>query len=271
MVRIGAVWRQLSGSEEHILFEETLGLRHEDVVLSPERPAPPKQLQILEQRLCRLRAGEPLQYILGYWMFDGVRFSVGPGVLIAREDTLALCDLCEEFLKAAPGSVFADLGSGSGCIAVTLFRRCGAQGFAVERSEKAYPYLVENLRQTCGGVAPVPGNMFSPAVLDRLPQLDLVVSNPPYLTAAEMEGLPANVRHEPQQALYGGADGLDYYRKIIKTYPQKMRPGALLAFEVGYTQADAVRGLLREAGFEALRERRDLGGIRRAVGGVRPG
>ncbi len=261
--------KEQNTAEMKILLEETLGLSKTQMLTHPEREVDADVQKLLLQRVEELKSGRPLQYILGKWEFKGREFAVGEGVLIPREDTQALVELAGDFLRDKTNAAFADLGSGSGCIAVSLASDFSAKGYAVERSQKAYNFLKKNAEQTNGSVECVLGDMFSSEVLEKLPQLELVVSNPPYITGEEMQSLDKNVLCEPKEALYGGEDGLDYYRKITAIYKNKLKEGGMLCFEVGFRQADAVLDILKSEGFHSPREKKDFSGIRRAVGAIK--
>lgn len=264
-----ALLKEETLAEMRILAEETLGLSRTQMMVYPEREILSEQQKLLDERIQQLKAGRPIQYILGKWEFMGHTFLVGDGVLIPREDTAAATELAGEFLKQKKDALFADLGSGSGCIAVTLALEHDVQGFAVERSAQAFCYLKKNIVQAGGKVFPVLGDMFSREVLERLPQLDLIISNPPYITSKEMQQLDRNVRYEPHEALFGGEDGLYYYHRITEVYRNKLKDGGLLVFEVGFQQADAVLEILKNAGFHSPCEKKDFNGIRRAVGAMK--
>lgn len=253
-------------SEYTILALETLGISKQTLILYPEREIEKEKREPLCESFEKFKNGKPLQYILGKWEFFGRDYGVGEGVLIPREDTGAVIELAREMLSSTENKTFADLGSGSGCIAVTLACDYEMQGFAVERSNEAYSYLSENIKMADGRVKAVLGDMFSNEVLEKLPQLDLIISNPPYITLDEMKALDKRVLNEPRQALFGGEDGLDYYRNIAKTYKCKLKDGAAICFEVGFSQADDVLEILKSEGYRNPCEKKDFSSVRRAVG-----
>ena len=255
---------KLSG-EERIIAEETLGISREQMLLNPQTEVPEDSKALLEKRLCELKEGRPLQYILGYWEFEERQFEVGEGVLIPREDTLAVLNLAKEALFGKNEAVFADLGAGSGILAASLSLDLNIKGYAVEKSKEAFKYLEKNVKTLGAEVTAINGDMFGEDVLNKLPPLDLVVSNPPYITAEEMKELDDNVLKEPHMALFGGEDGLDFYRQITETYYPKLKEGGALAFEVGHRQADAVLEIMKAAGLKSPKEQKDINGIRRAV------
>ena len=218
----------------------------------------------------RLAAGEPLQYILGSWDFYGLRFAVGPGVLIPRADTETVVEAALARLSGVERPVIWDLCSGSGAIALALWHsRPDAVVTAVELSEEALPYLRKNAAALSGGVVRV----VAADVLAPLPAMrdcDLIVSNPPYITDADMAALPPEVRREPEMALRGGADGLRFYRALTKSAFSALRPGGWLLFEIGYDQGESVPALLTAAGYQEVFLQPDLAGVPRCAGGRRP-
>lgn len=255
----------LKTAEQKILAEETLEKTRQTMLIYPETEIPKDKQDLLFERMDRLKGGEPLQYILGYWFFEDRKFEVSEGVLIPREDTGAVVSLARDFLNARENAVFADLGAGSGCISVTLFKDTGAGGYAVEKSEKAFSVLKRNIENHTADVEAVLSDMFDERLLERLPKLDLVVSNPPYISAEQMKSLDDNVLREPHSALFGGEDGLDFYRKIAEVYYPKIKAGGAICFELGFDQMDAVCDILKKAGFKNLKEQKDINEIRRAV------
>ena len=219
--------------------------------------------------LHRLENGEPLQYLLGEWEFYGLPLAVGPGVLIPRADTETIVETCLLALAPVPDPAIWDLCSGSGAIALALAsRRPDARILAAELSEEALPYL----RQNIAALAPDQVTAVQTDVLTQLPDglCDLIVSNPPYITGADMQTLSPQVRREPELALYGGEDGLRFYRQLTHSCYDHLRPGGWLIFEIGYDQGESVPALLRQRGFDQVFCRNDLAGVPRCAGGRRP-
>ena len=202
-------------------------------------------LTAIERRCAR----EPLQYIIGEWDFMGYTFKVTPATLIPRADTELLCDLLIH--KMPRGGRFADLCTGSGCIAVSALNMRGdAVGVAVE----LYPETMKVARE----------NAEIHKVEDRLEfvladvcedslegEFDVIVSNPPYVTLDEMNDISPEVEKEPRHALTDGGDGLYIIRKIIEIYPEHLKKGGILAIEFGWKQGKAVLEIARELGYEA--------------------
>lgn len=216
--------------------------------------------------LCQRRAaGEPLQYLLGRWEFFGLDFAVGPGVLIPRPETELLVELAQELLAGNPAPCLADLCSGSGCIAVAAAKTIPhAAVTAVELSPQALPYLRKNVAAHAAPVEVVEGSVLQPDLLEGR-AFDLILSNPPYVTAEEMASLQPELRHEPQMALQGGEDGLLFYRALPAICRPLLKQGGWLAFEIGCTQQQAVEQFLAAAGYRDIQCRRDLAGLPRVV------
>lgn len=247
------------------LLEDLCGAGRFDLPLRGGREADPQQAARFFALLERWMAGEPLQYLLGKWEFYGLPFFVGAGVLIPRQDTETLAEVALEFLRGREDAAAADLCAGSGCLAGTIAHYSGARVYALELSGQALPYLKKNMEALKVPVTVLECDVFAPPVL---PPLDLAVSNPPYIPAREMETLDANVRYEPEMALYGGEDGLDFYRKLPRIYKPLLKKGGAIMFETGYNQARAVAALLEEAGYQEIRVERDAAGVERVVVGL---
>lgn len=221
-------------------------------------------LNFIEKRI----SGEPLQYILGEWSFMGFDFKVGRGVLIPRDDTEVVVNLCIDFLKNRTDKKTVDLCSGSGAIAVALDKISGAEVTAVEIDETAFSYLETNVKENNSSVKPVMADALK--ICDTFADggLDLIVSNPPYIKSADIETLQKEVRLEPRLALDGGEDGCDFYREIVSRWSRKLKKGGALAFELGENQADAVKALMTEQGFSDFKISLDFGGVQRAIIGT---
>ena len=217
----------------------------------------------------RILAGEPLAYILGSWSFYGLDLTVTPDVLIPRDDTRAVVDLALEQRKWMPSNPrILDLCTGSGCIGLALASMIkDARVTLADLSPKALKIAKKNttdLRLTAR-VSCIQADATRPAS-KFLGQFDLLISNPPYITGAEMKQLQPSVRdYEPHMALYGGEDGLDFYRAIVIHYADAIKPGGYLCFEFGMNQENDVCQILQTHGFKVLRLKEDGSKIIRAV------
>ena len=196
-------------------------------------------------RLARLAAlrfeRRPLQYIEGKWGFLDFEVQVGEGVLIPRQDSEAICLKAIDLLKGQAAPAVLDLCAGSGCLGLAVKSRCpAARVTAVEKSAEALPWLQKNAAEALPGFdAAHPalnvqqGDVFQWNKGQAEGQFDLILANPPYLTAEEMRTLQPEVEFEPAMALDGGEDGLDFYRHIAKAYRPLTKPGGWLVMEFG--------------------------------------
>lgn len=217
----------------------------------------------------RAASGEPLAYILGKWSFFGMELTVTPDVLIPRDDTMAVTELAIETLRTLPPPQrVLDLCTGSGCIGLAIAHQLEtARVTLADVSPAALKIAKKNLSdlKMTGRVNALQADVFESAP-KFWGQFDLIVSNPPYITAQEMAELAPSVReHEPHLALDGGEDGLDFYRAILQNFTPALRVGGWLCFEFGFRQHVQVGMLLSDAGYQELHFVRDSGGVIRAV------
>ena len=217
----------------------------------------------------RIIAGEPLAYVLGEWDFYGLTLYVNEHVLIPRDDTCALAALAINraiFLDQDPRIL--DLCTGTGCIGLAIATRVkDARVTLADISKDAMAVAKKNIvsHRLSGRVTCVQADALAPAPA-FLGKFDMIVSNPPYITGQEMKELPDSVKdYEPHLALYGGEDGLDFYRSIAKNYAAALKPGGLLCFEFGMGQGDDVCRILLENGYTILERTRDYNDRERAV------
>ena len=257
----GVGWQQLQALR--LYPESTLTLDH--------------KLETLEELWRRhLRQQIPLQYLVGLCPWRNLELKVAPGVLIPRQETEVLVDLALACLSGEDRQdnlQWADLGTGSGCIAIGLAKALPrSQGVAVDRSFDALEQAQANARANlCSdGLTFAQGDWWE-AIQDRWGNLDLVVSNPPYIPAAIWADLEPVVRdHEPELALNGGSDGLDAIRAIAGGACAALKPGGWLVLEHHYDQSNAVLELLDRAGLVNGQAHTDLEGVERFAQAQRP-
>jgi release factor glutamine methyltransferase len=255
------------------LMEIFRSVLHEDFPLSAERRNSEITQSLADDiySMAERRAGHyPLQYIIGEWDFYGMTFEVGEGVLIPRADTETLVDdvlrICRENNIENPQ--IADLCSGSGCIAVALSHELDtADVTAVEYSDNAIKYLRKNAEKNNAGIRIICGDVLDTETAEKTGGFDIIVSNPPYLTSEDMENLQKEVSFEPETALFGGDDGLSFYRKITSIWKYKIKNGGFIAYELGIRQYESVREILEKNGFSDIRYSYDAGGIIRTITG----
>lgn len=208
----------------------------------------------------------PLQYIIGSWSFMGFNFEVGNGVLIPRDDTEVVVNLCLDFLSNRADKKVIDLCAGSGAISVAVSNLANAEVTAVELSDKAFYFLKKNISNS--NVKAYKGDILACHKDFEDNKYDLIVSNPPYIKREDVETLQPEVQFEPVMALDGGESGFDFYESIIENWSSKLKKGGALAFELGEEQADYVSVLMKSKGFSDIRTELDFGGVQRAIIGT---
>jgi len=261
---------QLNGAAEtNILDAEVLLLHLLDLERTTLRAWPERRIttdQAIQYKLLigQRREGRPVAYLTGQREFWSRSFRVGPGVLIPRPETELLIELVLERLPADTHASLLDLGTGSGIIALTLAaERPGCSITATDASNDALAITRENARRM--GISQIrylKGHWLDPLAADD--RFDLIVSNPPYIAAADPHLAQGDLRFEPQQALASGSDGLDALREIIDRSPAHLHPGGWLILEHGYDQADALTAILTKGGYRDIGQYRDLQGHPRA-------
>lgn len=216
----------------------------------------------------RRAAGEPIAYLIGTREFYGRDFGVNPAVLIPRPETELLVDLARAVLAYRPAARILDLGTGSGCLAITLALELPqAEVWALDASVAALAVAQANAARLGARLRLLESDWYAAVAGERF---DLIVGNPPYIAAGDVHLDSGDLRFEPALALSCGADGLDAIRAIVDGAQAHLPAGGRLLFEHGYNQAEAVAGLLTAAGFEAIEQHRDLAGIVRVSGGRKP-
>lgn len=243
-----------------VLLAATLGRPRSWLYAHPEEPLEPETLARFEAMVAERAAGRPLQYITGRQEFYGREFLVTPDVLIPRPETEHVVEAALEI--AGDSRRVADVGCGSGAIAVTLSLEMGRRVLATDVSLPALAVAAENARRHRAAVEFVACDLLS---CFAAASLDLVVSNPPYIAEDEFAALPREVReHEPRLALLAGRDGLDAYRRLVAEASHVLRPGGWLVLELGWKVLDPVRAMLARD-WEDCRVWSDLAGRPRVL------
>ncbi len=244
------------------------GKTKEEILAQRELYAGEEACQAMADAVSRVLDGEPLAYVLGCWEFYGLPLYVTRDVLIPRDDTCAVTELAIEQAKKMENPRVLDLCTGSGCIGLAIASRVPlAKVTCADISQKALAVAKKNIanlkltgRVTClrADALGTPSSF--------LGKFDMIVSNPPYITSREMLDLPHSVKDfEPHLALYGGPDGLEFYRNIASQYSAVLKPGGFLCFEFGMGQGDGVCRILEENGYIVLMRSNDYNERERAV------
>jgi release factor glutamine methyltransferase len=265
--------------DAQVVLARVLGRPRAWVLAHPEAELSSGEARRLEEALARLETGEPLPYVLGLWEFFGLDFTVTPEVLIPRPETELLVEQALAWVKRqGKKSLAADVGTGSGCIAISLaVNDSQLQVVATDLSLPALHVTRANAvrHAVVERVHLLQCNLLSPFPCDALyrhspfPLFNLICANLPYIPEKTLEGLRV-ARWEPRGALYGGRDGLDWIRALIQQAPSRLSPEGLLLMEIEASQGEAAGSLAQEAFPQGeVQVLRDLGGHDRVVA-VRP-
>lgn len=241
----------------------TLGRDRTWLIINYREAMAESDSEVYTQLIARRATGEPLQYITGRQEFFGLDFAVSPAVLIPRPESELIV---EEVVRLGwPAPLIVDVGTGSGCLAVAIAREIPtARVIAIDIAAEALAVARQNA--VSNGVAAqiefVNGDLLGPLTT----RASIIVSNPPYIAASEMDGLQREVRDwEPRGALTDEGDGLGFYRRLLHTAPAHLEPGGYLICEIGYQQAAAMRSLVESAIWDGPRFLSDLQGYERTM------
>ncbi|MCL1952904.1 MAG: peptide chain release factor N(5)-glutamine methyltransferase [Oscillospiraceae bacterium] len=241
------------------LAEKAFALSKTGLRLRGGQPVDPTEYFAL---VSRRASGEPLQYILGEWEFYGLRFAVGPGVLIPRPETELLVEVAlnEQLTMNNEQFTVVDLCAGSGCVGLSIAHHCpNAKVYLVELSGEALPYLRENA-EAYQNAEVIAADVLNCSLF--IVHCSLILANPPYVRSDELASLPPEVRREPRVALDGGADGLKFYRALAERWLPRLAPGRLLACECGDGQAADIAAMFTPHATSIMK---DFNGIDRVV------
>ena len=268
--------------DAEVLLAHVLGLERLQLHMYPAVAVDSPSATLFQHLVQRRTQGEPVAYLTGHQEFMGLDFNVSPDVLIPRPDTELLVERVLAFLQEEKAERdessrprAADIGTGSGCIAISLAVLHPALTImAVDLSPAALEVAGENSdkHKVTDRVLLRQGDLLAPVRewTDNGKLLDVIVSNPPYITEEEMAQLDVSVAgYEPHSALAGGREGLDFYRRLTEESPALLRKGGLLAFEIGHEQGDVVAALMKHQGLHQVQVLKDLAGLDRVVLGRR--
>lgn len=228
-----------SAQQARLLIAHILGCAPGELLFKRELPLTKEQSVRLDALLQRRKAGEPLQYLLGEWGFMGLTFTVTPKALIPRQDTETLCEHALKLAKERGYKDALDLCCGTGCIGISMAKLGGLTVTCSDVSPDCVALTKENAKKNGVSITALQGSFFAPIV----GRFDMILSNPPYLTAEDMAKLQREVSFEPALALYGGEDGLAAYRQIAAGADAHLNEGGVLLLEVGASQAQDVCNL----------------------------
>ena len=259
-------------NETELLFTEILNYNQLDLYLNKDISLDKAQASLISEVLKRRIQGQPLQYILGKTEFMGLEFKVTPDVFIPRPETEILVEtvIKQSSIIHHPSSVpnILDIGTGSGCIAISLAKLLSnVKIIATDISSSALKIAQRNalLNNLDDKIKFINSDLFTSYEL-RFTNYDIIVSNPPYIPASEIEVLQAEIKYEPRIALDGGKNGLDFYRRIIKETPSYLKKGGFLIMEMGFNQREAIKNIFQKSRvFQIIEFVKDYNNIDRVV------
>ena len=248
------------------LLAEALGKRRLDLYLDYDLRLPEQILEPLRDKVRRRSEGEPLQHLLGSWEFFGRRFKTDRRALIPRPETERLAELILNQIQAStsPGTRLADIGTGSGVLAITLaLERPGLEVVATDLSADTLALARENalVHEVDGRITWLQTDLLSGVGTD----FDFLVANLPYVPTAEIAKLSREVQHDPPMALDGGEDGLDVIRRFVGQAPSRLKPEGRVFLEIGISQVGGVVDILQKEKFSDISIEKDYQGVERFV------
>ncbi len=249
--------------DARLLLEYVTGLSAAVCLAKDGEDLPPETQQAYTEAVDKRTQRIPLQHITGEQDFYGRTFRVSPAVLVPRQDTEVLVERALAF--ARDGMRILDLCTGSGCILISmLLERPGLAGVGTDISEDALAVAKENAARLGAEAELRQGDLFD--ALRAGEMFDIIVSNPPYISPAEIATLSPEVKdHDPRMALDGGEDGLDFYRRIAQEAGVYLAPGGRMFLEIGCDQWNDVKAILEDAGWKDVCLKKDLAGLDRVV------
>ena len=254
-----------------VLLSHVLGCKRVKLYTQFDRVVESEHLDRFRELVRRAAAGEPVAYLVGMKEFYSLTIRLSPDVLIPRPETELLVDVVLEYARSCSGEVkLWDVCTGSGCVAVAAAYNCdrlivlatdiSTASLEIARQNVQQYQLERRIRLAKADLLDLP------QTAQDMPPFDVITANPPYVSKAQMEKLPPTVRYEPALALYGGVDGLDFIKRIISQAPDYLRPGGVLAIEIGFDQAERVYDLLsKTAQYERITFLKDLAGRERVA------
>lgn len=254
-------------NEAELLFTELLNCDRASLYLNRDSILNKEKLFSVSSAIKRRIKGEPIQYIIGKTEFMGLEFKVTPDVLIPRPETEILVEAAIKITRLIGEEVrILDLGTGSGCIAVSLAKLLPkVKVTATDISPEALKVALENARSNDVDIDFFQGDLFGTCNLTPI-TYDLIISNPPYIRSSEIKKLQPEVQYEPPIALDGGKEGLDFYKRIINDAPRYLEKKGFLILEIGFDQKDDLKKNLQNSGyFEIIEAIKDYNNIDRVI------
>ncbi len=243
------------GIDVRIIIKKIMSLSETEFLLSKNLELSDEKIKLVGEMTDKRLSGVPVQYIIGEWDFYGTTFRVNENVLIPRPETEILCEYVIDYLREKKSPVVADLCAGSGCIGITVKKNVSDSTVVmIEKSPEAAEICRENIINIIGkdSATLINGDIYECDKFIGLPLFDVIISNPPYIKSSEIPSLQTEVLKEPEMALDGGEDGLDFYRLLAEKWTDRLSEDGIFAFECGEEQADDIRALLEKKNFDVI-------------------
>ena len=276
MQQLTAQHNETAALDARLLLEHASGLSSTELAMQAKQEAAASLINEVNALIALRLTGKPVAKIIGHKEFWGRRFHVSPAVLDPRPDSETLIEVALALLPENKKLRLVDLGTGSGCLLLTLLaERPLATGLGIDKSRAALALARRNAHRVEPDlrrrVALRHADWFTDARLKIDMPIDIIIANPPYIESGAIDTLDRDVRlFDPRLALDGGPDGLGPYRELIEPSFQRLKNGGHLLLEIGATQADAISALMAAAGFADILVRQDLGGRDRVLSGRKP-
>ncbi len=263
--------------QAHWICETACGLDGDEFLAELDEPATERMVAQLDAMVARYRAGEPLAYVMGHWSFRTIELMVDRRVLIPRPETEVVAGRALELARSfAECRRVVDLGTGSGAIGLSLAAELPLTNTEIWMTDYSVDAIdvaranVAGLGRAAANVRMSHGSWFEALPVELRGEIDVVVSNPPYIADGDPEVAESVLKYEPHSALFAGADGLDNVRTIARDAREWLRSGGWLVFEIGYQQGEAVKALLEGFGFVDVTIANDLTGRPRIAEALNP-
>ncbi|ADQ46476.1 protein-(glutamine-N5) methyltransferase, release factor-specific [Caldicellulosiruptor kronotskyensis 2002] len=248
-----------------MMLSQILNMEKTEVILNKGLPVEQDKYEKIVNAISKYLQDYPLQYCTNKAFFMGLELYVDENVLIPRFDTEVLVEVAIEIFKGRKNLYFLDIGTGSGCIAVALCKFLDCKVFAVDISERALEVARKNakLNGVENRISFVRSNLFED--IPKNLRFDAIISNPPYISDEEIFELDPRVLKEPHIALFSKEDGLWFFREIANKAKLYLKDGGYIIFEVGFSQAEKVKEILKKNGYKNISSRRDLNNVERCI------
>ncbi len=267
----GRMFLKKAGISSHdldarLILQDILEMSHEKLIINHEKEVSSEDYSAFEKMISQRSEHRPIAYLLRKKEFYGLEFNVSEDVLIPRPDSECLVDAVLENFGAEKNLKILDLGTGSGCLAISIFKNLeNAEMVAVDFSEKALEIARQNAQKLGANVTFIQSDWFESLPKKFLNHFDIIVSNPPYVSRKDLFLMNEETKFEPESALFADQDGMMDYEKICASVPFYLKENGKIFFEFGANDEEKIAAILEKCGLEVIKFQKDLSGIKRCV------